>query len=146
MPPLDRLHFCPHSLETWMWATMENKKQRPMLLQATSETKGMHKAETLTLTGSLDLHAAVGHFLTDSTVHDLCPAKKNPGVPKLPLLVLLRGETRQHHTPHTTHNLKYRQRILCRLLSRLAKNIECSSLADWLTDPIAKTCIKNVWL
>lgn len=55
-------------------------------------------------------------------------------------------ERRDSTAPHTTHNLKYRQRILCRLLSRLAKNIECSSLADWPTDPIAKTCIKKVWL
>lgn len=104
------------------------------------------QAETLTLTGSLDLHAAVGLFDRFHCSWLVSSEKKNR-VPKLLLLVLLRGETWQHHTtPHSTHNLKYRQRILCRLLSRLAKNIECSSLADWLTDPIVKTCMKKVWL
>lgn len=112
-----------------MWATMENTKQRPMLLQATSETKGMHKAETLTLTGSLDLHAAVGHFLTDSTVHDLCPAKKKPGVPKLPLLVLLRGETRQHHTPHTILNTGSGFCVVCSADWQRTLNVP-----HWLTD------------
>lgn len=139
----------PHGLvetETWMWANMRNTKQRPKLLLATPETKAMHRRRlSHSLAGwkvRLHLHAAVGTFDGFHCVHDLSP-EKAPQVPKLQHSVLSRGQTWQPHTktPHTmvSRSLNTHSRFMCSLLSSLAKHIECSSLADWLTDPIVET-------
>lgn len=103
----------------------------------------------LTLAGSLDLHAAVDIFDRFHCSLLVSKEKKNSQVPKHPLAVLLRGQTWQHYAPRTmvSQSLNPDSRFLCHLLSRLAKNIECSSLFDWLADHIVKahlqTCFRT---